>query len=189
MTLIFVRDMVTAGHVCVLHVPSRVQYADIFTKGLPTALFEDFRSNWAGCPTTRRSTSGYYVFLGNNLGSPSDKLLSLAPMRKLRATLVYCDNVSVVYMSSNPVQHQRTKYIEIDIHFVRDQVAAGHVRVLHVPSRYQFADIFTKGLPYALFDDFRSSSEIRILPLDCWEVLEYLVLCILGPCICFSIGV
>ncbi|GJR59736.1 hypothetical protein Tco_1501898 [Tanacetum coccineum] len=34
----------------------------------------------------------------------------------------------------------------MDIHFVRDQVAAGHVRVLHVPSRYNFADIFTKGL-------------------------------------------
>ncbi|GKC76381.1 ribonuclease H-like domain-containing protein [Tanacetum coccineum] len=42
-------------------------------------------------------------------------------------TLVYCDNVSVVYLSSNPVQHQRTKHIEIDIHFVRDLVTAGQV--------------------------------------------------------------
>ncbi|GJS49385.1 ribonuclease H-like domain-containing protein [Tanacetum coccineum] len=78
-----------------------------------------------------------------------------------RATLVNCDNVSVVYMSSNPVQHQRTKHIEIDIHFIRDQVIAGHVRILHVHARYQFAIIFTKGLPYALFDDFRSSLSIR----------------------------
>ncbi|GKB54316.1 ribonuclease H-like domain-containing protein [Tanacetum coccineum] len=54
----------------------------------------------------------------------------------LTATLVYCDNVSAVYLSINPVQHQRTKHIEIDIHFVRDMVAMGHVRVLHVPSRY-----------------------------------------------------
>ncbi|GJW63079.1 ribonuclease H-like domain-containing protein [Tanacetum coccineum] len=52
------------------------------------------------------------------------------------AKLVYCDNVSVVYLSCNPVQHQRMKYIEIDIHFVRDLVAAGQLRVLHVPSRY-----------------------------------------------------
>ncbi|GJS20508.1 ribonuclease H-like domain-containing protein [Tanacetum coccineum] len=59
------------------------------------------------------------------------------------ATLVYCDNVSVVYMSANPVQHQRTKHIKIDIHFVRDFVASGQVRVLHVPSRFQYADIFT----------------------------------------------
>ncbi|GKA62866.1 ribonuclease H-like domain-containing protein [Tanacetum coccineum] len=41
------------------------------------------------------------------------------------ATLVYCDNVSAVYMSANPVQYQRTKHIEIDIHFVRDTVTAG----------------------------------------------------------------
>ncbi|GJV88918.1 ribonuclease H-like domain-containing protein [Tanacetum coccineum] len=58
-------------------------------------------------------------------------------------TIVYCDNVSVVYLSSNPVQHQRMKHIEIDIHFVRGLVTTGHVRVLHVPSCY----IFTKGLP------------------------------------------
>ncbi|GJV17601.1 retrovirus-related pol polyprotein from transposon TNT 1-94 [Tanacetum coccineum] len=42
-------------------------------------------------------------------------------------------------MSANPVQHQCPKYIEIDIHFVRDKVAVGHVRVLHVPSRSQQA--------------------------------------------------
>ncbi|GJU65071.1 ribonuclease H-like domain-containing protein [Tanacetum coccineum] len=82
----------------------------------------------------------------------------------LTATLVYCDNVSAVYMSANPVQHQRTKHIEIDIHFVRDMVKAGHVRVLHVPSRFQYADIFTKGLPSALFEDFRSSLSVRPPP-------------------------
>ncbi|GJR04581.1 ribonuclease H-like domain-containing protein [Tanacetum coccineum] len=71
------------------------------------------------------------------------------------ATIVYCDNVSAVYLSSNPVQHQRTKHIEIDIHFVRDLVTTGHIRVLHVPSRYQYVDIFTKGLPTALFDEFQ----------------------------------
>nr|GEV12813.1 ribonuclease H-like domain-containing protein [Tanacetum cinerariifolium] len=81
------------------------------------------------------------------------------------ATLVYCDNVSALYMSANLVQHQRTKHIEIDIHFVCDNVAAGHVRVLHVPSRFQYANIFTKGLPYPLFTDFRSSLSIRNSPV------------------------
>nr|GEU61779.1 NBS-containing resistance-like protein [Tanacetum cinerariifolium] len=80
------------------------------------------------------------------------------------ATLVYCDNVSAVFMSGNPVQHQRTKHIEIDIHFVRDMVTAGHVRFLHVPSRYQYADIFTKGLPSALFEEFRSSLSVHPRP-------------------------
>nr|GEV23681.1 ribonuclease H-like domain-containing protein [Tanacetum cinerariifolium] len=80
------------------------------------------------------------------------------------ATLVYCDNVSVTYLSANPVQHQRTKHIEIDIHFVHDLVTAGQVRVLHVPFRYQYVDIFTKGLPLALFEDFRSSLSICLPP-------------------------
>ncbi|GJU07066.1 ribonuclease H-like domain-containing protein [Tanacetum coccineum] len=131
--------------------------------------------DWAGCPTTRRSTSGYCVFLGNNLLSWSSKrqvtLSRSSAEAEYRfittlstATLVYCDNVSAVYLSSNPVQHQRTKHIEIDIHFVRDLVAAGHIRVLHVPSRYQYADIFTKGLPTVLFDEFRSSLSVRSSP-------------------------
>nr|GEW18813.1 ribonuclease H-like domain-containing protein [Tanacetum cinerariifolium] len=66
------------------------------------------------------------------------------------ATLVYCDNVSVVYLSCNPVQHQRTKHIEIKIHFVR-----------YLVTTRQFADIFTKGLPSVLLEEFRSSLSVR----------------------------
>jgi hypothetical protein len=51
-----------------------------------------------------------------------------------RATVVYCDNVSAIYLSTNPVQHQRTKHVEIDLRFVHDRVALGEVRVLHVPT-------------------------------------------------------
>ncbi|GJV56056.1 ribonuclease H-like domain-containing protein [Tanacetum coccineum] len=43
----------------------------------------------------------------------------------LSATLVYCDNINAIYLSANHVQHQRTKHIEIDIHFVRDMVTKG----------------------------------------------------------------
>ncbi|GKD27249.1 ribonuclease H-like domain-containing protein [Tanacetum coccineum] len=150
-------------------------------------------ADWAGCPTTHRSTLGYCVFLGNNVLSWSSKrqptlsrssaeaeyrgvsnavaetcwlcnLLREFHTPLSSATLVYCDNVSVVYLSCNPVQHQHTKHIEINIHFVRDLVAAGQVRVLHVPSRYQYANIFTKGLPSALFEEFRSSLSIRCPP-------------------------
>jgi hypothetical protein len=77
-----------------------------------------------------------------------------------QATLVYRDNVSVVYLSTNPVQHQCTKYVEIDLHFVHESIAVGDVRVLHVPTTFQFVDIFTNGLPSLVFSEFRSSLNI-----------------------------
>jgi len=80
------------------------------------------------------------------------------PLR--RNTLIYCDNVSDMYLSTNPVQHQRTKHVEIDLHFIRELVAVGDIRVLHVPTTSQFANIFTKGLPSSVFGEFRSSLNI-----------------------------
>jgi hypothetical protein len=77
-----------------------------------------------------------------------------------RCTLVYYNNISAVYLSTNSVQHQRIKHVEIDLHFVREKVAIGQVRVLHVPTTSQFADIFTKGLPSSVFNEFRSSLNI-----------------------------
>jgi hypothetical protein len=77
-----------------------------------------------------------------------------------RCTLVYYDNISAVYLSNNPVQHQRTKHVEIDLHFVREKVAIGQVCVLHVPTTSQFTDVFTKGLPSSVFEEFRSNLNI-----------------------------
>ncbi|GJT04464.1 ribonuclease H-like domain-containing protein [Tanacetum coccineum] len=150
-------------------------------------------ADWVGCPTTRRLTLGYCVFLVNNLLSwyfkrkptlsrssaeaeyhgVANAVAETCWLRNLlrelhtplsSATLVYCDNVGTVYLSSNSVQHQRTKHIKIDIHFVRDLVAVGQVRVLHVPSLYQYADIFTKGLPSALFEEFYTSLSVWCPP-------------------------
>lgn len=60
------------------------------------------------------------------------------------ATIVYCDNVSVVYLSINLVQHQRTKHIEINLHFMREWVALGDIRVLYVPTTLKYADIYLR---------------------------------------------
>jgi hypothetical protein len=77
-----------------------------------------------------------------------------------QATIIYCDNILAIYMSSNLVHHQRTKHIEIDIHFVRQKIALGQVRILHVPTAAQFTDIFTKVLATAPFSDIRFSLNV-----------------------------
>ena len=81
-------------------------------------------------------------------------------MKVPSAIVAFCDNISSVYMSRNPVHHRRTKHIELDIHFVREKVAIGELRVTHVPSARQLVDVFTKGLPSTLFFEFRDSLSI-----------------------------
>jgi hypothetical protein len=167
-----------------------ISHGLVIPRSAPTQLTVYTDADWAGCPDTRRSTSGYAVFLGSSLVSWSSKRQPTVSrssaeaeyravangvaeatwlqqlLQELRhplqsATLVYCDNVSAVYLSTNPVQHQRTKHVEIDLHFVRERVAIGAVRVLHVPTTLQFADIFTKGLPSSVFSDFCFSLNVR----------------------------
>ncbi|GKC07903.1 ribonuclease H-like domain-containing protein, partial [Tanacetum coccineum] len=117
-------------------------------------------ADWAGYYTTHAEAEYHGVANGVAKTCSMSNLFRELHTPLASATLVYCDNVSVVYFSSNPVQHQRTNHIEIDIHFVRD-LAYGHVRVLHIPSRYQYADIFTKGLPSTLFQEFHASLSVR----------------------------
>jgi len=158
-----------------------------------TKLISYTSADWGECPDTRPSTSGYCVFLGDNLISWSSKrqptisrssaeaeyrgvanvvsescwihnLLLELHFPIPHATMVYCDNVSAIYLSGNHVQHQRTKHIEMNIHFVLEKVARGQARVLHVPSKHQIAEIFTKGFPCILFDDFWTSLSAREPP-------------------------
>ncbi|GJY34047.1 ribonuclease H-like domain-containing protein [Tanacetum coccineum] len=146
---------VTIDHGLQLHVSSTSQ---------PTAYTD---ADWAGFPVTRRSTSGYCVFLDDNLfswsanrqvtfsrSSVKAEYIGVANvvaeagwvhnlLRELHAPLftarlVYCDNVSVVYLSTNPIQHQRTKHIEIDIYFVCDFVLMDNVHVLNVHLRFSY---------------------------------------------------
>ncbi|GJT57119.1 ribonuclease H-like domain-containing protein [Tanacetum coccineum] len=97
-------------------------------------------ADWAGCPVTlsRSSAEAEYRGVANVVVETAwiHNLLCELHTPLFTATVFYCDNVSAVYMSANLVQRQRTKHIKIDIHFVRNFVASGQVRVLHVPSRF-----------------------------------------------------
>jgi hypothetical protein len=65
-----------------------------------------------------------------------------------------------VYLSTNTDEYQRTKHVEIDLHFIQEKVNIGQVHVLHVPTTSQFTDIFMKVLPSSVFNEFGSSLNI-----------------------------
>ncbi|XP_074297465.1 uncharacterized protein LOC141628191 [Silene latifolia] len=128
-----------------------------------------------GCPLTRRSVSGWAVFIGNSPVSWKTKkqqtvslssaeaeyrsmaavlcelkwlkgLLSCLGVSLPRSIQLFCDNQSALHIAQNPVYHERTKHIEVDCHFIRDAISDGLIATSHVDSRSQIADIFTKAL-------------------------------------------
>ena len=119
---------------------------------VPSALVAYLDADWASCPDTHRSTSGYSIYLGNNLVSWSAKkqptvsrssceseyrALAMTAAELLWLThllhdlkvpipqqpLLLCDNKSAIFLSSNPVSH---KHVELDYHFLRELVVAGN---------------------------------------------------------------
>ena len=60
---------------------------------------------------------------------------------------LHSDNQSAIALAKNPVQHQRTKHIDVKYHFVRDEISDGKLKLLYVPSENNLADLFTK--PFA----------------------------------------
>ena len=132
-------------------------------------------SDWAGCPLTRRSTTGYCVFLVPSLiswRSKRHKTVSLSSaeaeyramtwacceltwlrwlLRDLgllhhEPALLYCDNKVALHIATNPVFHERTRHIEMDCYYIRDKIQDGSVITRHVNSEHQLAYIFTKPL-------------------------------------------
>ncbi|GMI68517.1 cysteine-rich RLK (RECEPTOR-like protein kinase) 8 [Hibiscus trionum] len=139
-------------------------------------------SDYSSCPDTRRSTTGFCTYLGGNIISWKSKkqhtvsrssceaeyramasavceLVWIATLLSsfqisVETAFLYCDNQAAIHLAQNQVFHERTKHIEVDCHFVREKLCSGFLRLFHVRSGDQLADIFTKALHSPAFRHF-----------------------------------
>ncbi|XP_019435126.1 PREDICTED: uncharacterized protein LOC109341640 [Lupinus angustifolius] len=132
-------------------------------------------SDWATCPDTRKSISGYSMFLGDSLVSWKSKkqntdsrssseaeyralaiasceiqwltyLLTDFQVLYKQHALLYCDNNSARHIAANAVFHERTKHVEIDCHVIRERLHNKLLHLLPISSSAQIADVLTKPL-------------------------------------------
>ena len=137
-------------------------------------------ANWAGSTTNRHSTSGYFTFVGGNLvtwRSKKQKVVSrssaeaeyrgmthgvceLLWLRRLLRDLgfgpkqpmdLYCDNKATIAIAHNLVQHDRTKYVELDRNFIKEKLDVKTVSFPFISSEYQLADVLTKAVSTSNF--------------------------------------
>ena len=138
-------------------------------------------ADWAGDRMDGKSTSGYFTFVGGNLvtwRSKKQKVVSRSSaeaefrgmvhgvcellwikriLRDLGIALtapmqLCCDNKSAVKIANNPVQHDRTKHVEIDRHFIKDHLEKKTIELPHVSSEDQLADMMTKAVCGRVFE-------------------------------------
>lgn len=76
---------------------------------------------------------------------------------------LFCDNISAINISKNPVQHSKTKHIEIRHHFIRDLVEEKKIKLEYIHTEKQLADIFTKALDANRFENLRSSLGLCVI--------------------------
>lgn len=151
-------------------------------------LFVD--SDWGGDPNSRRSTTGYLFKLNGGAISWRSKLQSTVSLSSTEAeyratteaaqeaiwlrgilnfinvnhptpTILCCDSQGAIDLSKKPVQHGRTKHIEVQCHWIREQVEKGIITLRHIPTEHMTADLLTKPLHPKKLIHFRSSSGLK----------------------------
>ncbi|XP_020696587.1 uncharacterized protein LOC110109731, partial [Dendrobium catenatum] len=153
-------------------------------------------ADWAGDPTSRKSTTGFCSFLGDTLiswtvkkqttvarSSTESEYRALAALtadliwiRRLlkefqipqdSPSTIFCDNTSAIALANNPVFHARTKHIEIDHRFIRDLIHNNTICILPISTVDQTADILTKSLSTSRFQFLRNKLTVRQVPSVC----------------------
>ena len=159
-------------------------YGFYITRGSSFTLHGFTDVDWVGSIDDRKSTGGYLVFFGQTpISWKSGKqrivarsfteaeykaladgiaeviwlqyLLTDMQVPSVSVPTIWCDNLGATYLSTNPIFHARTKHVEVDYHFLRDQVAKKEIQIHFIPSQDQLADVFTKPLSVASFTAFR----------------------------------
>lgn len=149
-------------------------------RGNSKALHAFSDADWAGDADDYISTNGYLVYLGHHpvswsskkqntiarssteaeyrsVANASSELIWIASLlHELgipfdKPPTIYCDNVGATYLCANPVFHSRMKHVALDYHFIRKQVQSGALRVVHVSTKDQLADVLTKPLSRPAF--------------------------------------
>ncbi|CAL5337311.1 unnamed protein product [Camellia sinensis] len=140
-------------------------------------------ADWAGAVDGRRSTSGYFTFVGRNLVTWRSKkqnvvarssteaefrgmTLGICEALWLKLLLVdlgysptqpvqlYCDNKAACDITHNSVQHDRTKHVEVNRFFIKEKLDEKIVELLKIDSKDQLADILTKAVSSQAFSKF-----------------------------------
>ncbi|XP_071741479.1 uncharacterized mitochondrial protein AtMg00810-like [Rutidosis leptorrhynchoides] len=132
-------------------------------------------SDWAKCKLNRKSVTGYLVYLCNSLVSWKSKKQTTVARSSVEAEYramatvaceviwiknllldlnikvplpvqISCDNSSAIQISANPVFHEKTKHFDIDLHYLREKICTGIVKVSKISSFENLSDILTKGI-------------------------------------------
>ncbi|KAJ9555966.1 hypothetical protein OSB04_010580 [Centaurea solstitialis] len=144
-----------------------------------------------GCKLDRKSTTGHIQFLGDKLVSWASKKQNCVSLSTAEAEYVaaasccsqiiwmrtqlrdygfkfdkipiYSDSKSAIAISCNPVQHTKTKHIDIRYHFIKDHVEKGTIELYFVNTEFQLADLFTKALDEKRFNFLITKLGMRTL--------------------------